>query len=377
MIPKADGRERPIGVPALEDKIVQRAVVAVLTPIYEEDFVNFSYGFRPKRSAHHALDALSLGIRRRKVSWILDADLRSFFDTLSHAWLVKFLEYRVGDKRVVRLIQKWLRAGVLEEGKRICSEVGTVQGGSISPLLANIYLHYVFDLWTQRWRQKEVRGDMVVVRYADDSVVGFQHRNQAERYLKALIARLEQFGLTLHGGKTRLIEFGRYAVANRRDRGEGKPETFNFLGFTHTCGKTKTGWFTVVRRTMRQRMQSALKRVKAALWQRMHAPVPDQGQFVAAVVRGHAQYYGIPDNSRRIAIFRKAVIRLWYRVLCRRSQYHGMTWKRLLRYATRWIPNVRICHPYPEQRFGVYHPRQEPSALVAHAGICAGGGPTP
>jgi group II intron reverse transcriptase/maturase len=252
-IPKADGRQRPLGVPTLEDKIVQRAVVEVLNAIYEQDFLGFSYGFRRRRSPHQALDALTVGIETRRGNGVLDADIRGFFETLNHEWLVRVLEHRVADRRVVRLIQQWLSAGVLEDGERRRSEEGTVQGGSISPLLANVYLHYVFDLWVQRWRQRQARGDVVVVRFADDFVVGFEHREEAERFLADRRERVAQFGLTLHPGKTRLLEFGRYAARNRRARGDGKPETFNVLGFTHACSQTRKGRFTVLRQTVRQR----------------------------------------------------------------------------------------------------------------------------
>jgi RNA-directed DNA polymerase len=349
-IPKADGRQRPLGVPALEDKIVQRTVVEVLNAIYETDFLGFSYGFRPGRSPHQALDALSVGIHTTKVNWVLDADIRGFFDTLDHGWLVKFVEHRVADRRVVRLIQKWLSAGVLEDGKRTRSEVGTVQGGSISPLLANLYLHYVFDLWVQRWRQKQARGDVVVVRFADDFVVGFEHREEADRFLAELRERFAKFGLVLHPDKTRLIAFGRKAANDWRYRGGPKPGTFNFLGFTHTCGKTRKGWFTVLRQTMRQRMQAKLVALKEELRRRMHLPVPEQGAYLRSVVGGHVRYFGVPNNGARIGLFRKAAGWLWWRVLKRRSQKHRLPWKRMRRYLDRWLPPARICHPWPPQR---------------------------
>jgi group II intron reverse transcriptase/maturase len=352
-IPKADGRQRPLGVPALEDKIVQRSVVEVLSAIYETDFLGFSYGFRRKRSQHQALDALTTGIMTKKVNWVLDADVRAFFDTLVHGWLVKFIEHRVADRRVVRLIQKWLNAGVLEDGKRIRSEVGTVQGGSISPLLANVYLHYVFDLWVQRWRKRQARGDVVVVRWADDFVVGFQHRAEAERFLVELRERFAKFGLELHPDKTRLIEFGRFAESNRRDRGGGKPETFDFLGFTHSCAKTREGKFTVLRQTMRKRLRTKLSEVKAELRRRMHDPVPEQGAYLHSVVKGHCQYYGVPLNGPALKAFRYAVGWIWCRTLRRRSQRHRLTWSRMRRLINRWLPTPRICHPYPLVRFGV------------------------
>jgi group II intron reverse transcriptase/maturase len=352
-IPKADGRLRPLGVPALEDKVVQRAVVEVLNAIYETDFLGFSYGFRPGRSAHQALDALWAGLNWRKVSWVLDADLRGFFDTLDHEWLVRFVEHRVADRRVVRLIRKWLSAGVLEDGKRTRSEVGTVQGGSISPLLANIYLHYVFDLWVHRWRQKEAEGDVVVVRFADDFIVGFTHRAQAERILRDLRTRLAQFGLELHPDKTRLVEFGRFAVERRRRRGAGKPETFAFLGFTHICAETRGGEYLVVRQTMRRRWQAKLREVKEELRQQRHLPIPLQGAYVRAVIQGHTRYFGVPGNSHAVSTFRWAVGRVWRAALNRRSQGHHVSWTRMRRVLDRWLPAARICHPQPWMRFAV------------------------
>jgi group II intron reverse transcriptase/maturase len=349
-IPKADGRQRPLGVPTLEDKIVQRAVVEVLNAIYEQDFLGFSYGFRPKRSPHQALDALTVGIETKRVNWVLDADIQGFFDTLNHEWLVRFLEHRVADRRVVRLIQKWLRAGVLEDGKRIRSEVGTVQGGSVSPLLANIYLHYVFDLWVQRWRRTHARGEVVVVRFAADFVVGFEHREEAERFLAELRERFARFGLTLHPDKTRLIEFGRYADRNRRARDDGKPETFNFLGFTHSCGKTRKGRFTVLRQTMRRRWQAKLREVKTELRQRLHDPIPEQGAYLRSVVMGHSRYYGVPRNGPSLTAFHAALARLWRVTLMRRSQTAFVSWARMRRLLARWLPVPHICHPYPNQR---------------------------
>lgn len=351
-IPKAGGRLRPLGVPALEDKIVQRALVEVLDAVYETDFLGFSYGFRRGRNQHQALDALSAGLMTRRVNWVLDADIRGFFDTLDHGWLVKFIEHRVADRRVVRLIQKWLAAGVLEDGEWARSEEGTVQGGSISPLIANVYLHYVFDLWVHRWRQTVARGDVIAVRYSDDFVVGFEHRQEAEQFLAELRDRFAAFGLALHPEKTRLIEFGRFAARNRRRRGEGKPETFDFLGFTHSCSKTRKGGFTVRRHTMRKRFRAKLKVVKAELWRRMHWPVPEQGAYIRAVVRGHMHYYGVPGNARGIRAFRWQVARLWWRTLSRRSQ-RRLSWTRVRRYLGRWLPAVHICHPWPLERFAV------------------------
>jgi len=352
-IPKADGRQRPLGVPALEDKIVQRAVVEVLNAIYETDFLGFSYGFRPGRSPHHALDALTVGIDTKRVNWVLDADIRGFFDTLDHEWLMRFIEHRVADRRVIRLIQKWLAAGVLEDGQRTVSEVGTVQGGSVSPLLANLYLHYVFDLWVQRWRTTRAHGEVVVVRFADDFVVGFQHRKEAACFLAELRERFARFGWTLHPDKTRLLEFGRFADANRRARGDGKPETFNFLGFTHSCAKTRKGRFTVLRQTVRTRWQAKLRAVKTELRQRLHRPVPEQGAYLRAVVLGHNRYYGVPLNGPALHAFREAMGQLWWRVLRRRSQGNHLTWRRMGAYVSRWLPTPRICHPYPRVRFAV------------------------
>jgi RNA-directed DNA polymerase len=354
-IPKAGepAKVRLLGVLVLEDKIVQRATAEVLSSVYEQDFVRFSYGFRPGRSPHQALDALSVGIMRRKVNWVLDADIRGFFDNLDHQWLVKFVEHRVADRRIVRLIQKWLNVGVLEEGKHIETEMGTIQGGSISPLLANIYLHYVFDLWVSQWRRTKARGDVMVVRFADDFVIGFERRDDGERFMSELGERLKRFGLELHAQKTRLIEFGRDAEENRRNRGEGKPETFNFLGFTHSCAKTRQGKFVVLRQTMRQRWQAKLKAVKAELRRRMHTPVPEMGGYVRAVILGHMRYYAVPMNTVSVSDFRIGVTRIWRRVLKRRSQKSHMPWARMRHYIARWVPQTHVCHPYPWQRFGV------------------------
>jgi group II intron reverse transcriptase/maturase len=349
-IAKADGRLRPLGVPTLEDKIVQRAAAEVLSAVYEQDFLGFSYGFRPGRNPHQALDALTVGIETRRVNWVLDADLRDFFGTLDHGWLVKFLEHRVADRRVVRLIQKWLRAGVLEEGRRTRSETGTVQGGSISPLLANVYLHYVFDLWVQRWRRTQARGEVIVVRFADDFVVGFEHRHEAERFRAELRERFARFGLALHPDKTRLLEFGRFADRNRRGRGDGKPESFDFLGFTHSCGKTRRGQFTVLRQTMRKRWQAKLREVKTELRRRLHDPLPEQGAYLRSVLLGHNRYYGVPRNGPSLGAFRHAITHLWRASLMRRSQTGFMSWERLARHIARWLPTPRICHPYPNQR---------------------------
>jgi group II intron reverse transcriptase/maturase len=349
-IDKADGSKRPLGVPALEDKIVQRASAEVLGAIYEQDFCGFSYGFRPGKGAHNALDAVAVGVSRRRVNWILDADISKFFDTIEHDWLVKFIEHRVADARVVRLIKKWLHAGVLEEGRLTQSDLGTVQGGSISPLLANIYLHYAFDLRVKQWRGRHARGDMIAVRYADDWIAGFQHRDDAERFWRAVKERLGQFGLKLHPDKTRLIEFGRFARDNRSRRGQGKPDTFDFLGFTHCCAKTRRGSFMVLRLTSAQRMRAKLLAVKTELRRRMHHPITEQGQYLRAVVAGHGRYFAVPCNGARVQAFRFEVGRLWHRTLCRRSQAMYLSWKRMHKIATHWLPSPRICHPYPNQR---------------------------
>ena len=349
-IDKADGSKRPLGVPALEDKLVQRASVEVLNAIYEQDFLGFSYGFRPAKSAHDALDAVAVGVSARKVSWVLDADIAKFFDTIEHDWLVKFIEHRVADTRVVRLIKKWLHAGVLEDGRLTQGELGTVQGGSISPLLANIYLHYAFDLWVNQWRGRHARGDVIVVRYADDWVAGFQFRDDAERFQRAVAERLGQFGLKLHPDKTRLIEFGRFARENRRRRGQGKPQTFDFLGFTHCCGKTRKGKFMVLRLTSGKRLRAKLQAVKLELRRRMHHPIPEQGQYLRAVVTGHGRYFGVPCNGARLRTFRFQVAKLWHRTLCRRSQSRGLTWRRMYRLMAHWLPIPNTCHPYPSQR---------------------------
>lgn len=342
-----------MGVPVLEDKIVQRAVTEVLNAIYETDFLGFSYGFRPGRGAHGALDALAMGIGTQKVSWVLDADIRSFFDTLDREWLVKFLEHRVGDGRVIRLVKKWLAAGVLEGSEWKTTEAGTVQGGSISPLLANVYLHYVFDIWVKRWRKTRPEGEVIVVRYADDFVVGFAHRYQAEQFVTELKERFQKFGLELHSEKTRLIEFGRFAAENRAKRGEGKPETFAFLGFTHICGKTKRGAFTVIRQTMRKRLTAKLKAVATVMRRRMHDGIPAQGAYLRAVMAGHMRYYAVPFNIRAIQDFRIGLVRLWRQTLSQRSQTARVTWERIKELDERWIPTARICHPHPGERLSV------------------------
>jgi len=352
-IPKADGRLRGLGIPALEDKIVESVVAQIFSVIWEEEFLGFSYGFRPGRSPHLALDALTVGIERKRVRWVLEVDIRAYFDTISHEWLMKFIEHRIGDRRILNLIQKWLMAGVLEDGSWTQSEEGTPQGNLISPVLANIYLHYGFDQWAAQWRKQKARGDMIIVRYADDIVVGFEHRAEAKLFKEELAERLKKFKLELQDEKTRLIEFGRYAAEDRANRGEGKPETLNFLGFTHICSKTRKGQFCVLRQTMRKRMQAKLINLRTEMRRRMHQPVPEQGQWLRSVVVGHYQYYGVPRNSPAMDAFRKEVIRLWKRSLERRSQRGSITWERMNRLTQKWLPPPYICQPYPSQRLCV------------------------
>jgi group II intron reverse transcriptase/maturase len=356
-IPKPDGTQRPLAVVALEDKIVQRATAAVLGAIYEEEFLGFSYGFRPKRSQHDALDALMVGIAGTKVNFILDADIRSFFNEVSQEWLVRFVQHRIGDPRIVRLIQKWLKAGVLEDGEQVVSEKGTGQGSVISPLLANVYLHYVFDLWADRWRRREATGNMVMVRYADDIVAGFERETDARRFWEEMRERLREFSLTLHPEKTRLIEFGRFAADNRARRGLGKPETFNFLGFTFICGKSRKGKFLVTRRTRRDRMRVKLGEIKEELRRRMHQPIPEQGRWLRQVVTGFFNYHAVPTNSAALGAFHHYVTDLWRRSLQRRSQKDQMTWARMKKLADDWLPKPHILHPWPSDRFAVKHPR--------------------
>ena len=356
-IPKADGRQRPLGITALEDKIVQHAVVTILNQIYEVDFRGLSYGFRPGRSPHQALDALAVGLERKRVNWVLDADILGFFDNLSHEWAVKFIEHRVADRRIIRLIQKWLKAGVSEDGQWSETKQGTPQGAVVSPLIANVYLHYVFDLWADAWRRKAAQGDVIIVRYADDLVMGFQQRADAERFLEDFRERLAKFGLQLHPEKTRLIEFGRYAARDRKQRGVGKPETFNFLGFTHYCGQRhKTGTFTVKRITAKKRMVAKLKAIKAELQHRQHHRSSEVGAWLRKVVNGYYQYHAVPGNLDQMRTFRQRVARLWRNVLVRRSQRARKKWELLTPIFDRWIPRPRILHPYPQTRFYAIHP---------------------
>jgi RNA-directed DNA polymerase len=356
-IPKADGRLRPLGIAALEDKIVQRAVTEVLNAVYEADFKGFSYGFRPGRGPHQALDALATGIAGRRVNWVLDADIRDFFGQLDRDWLLRFLRHRIADERVLRLVGKWLAAGVIEDGDWSDSGKGTVQGGSVSPLLANVYLHYVLDLWADWWRKREARGDMILVRFADDFVAGFEDKADADRFLDELRGRFAQFGLELHPGKTRLIEFGRFAARDRAGRGAGKPETFDFLGFTHICAKGGNGRFWVQRITIARRLRAKLAQVRTQLRARMHQPVPVQGRWLAAVLHGHMNYYAVPGNRAAISAFRTQVTRHWFKTLRRRSQKTRINWERMHRIATRWLPPPRTTHPYPNARFAATHPK--------------------
>jgi len=372
-IPKPDGRQRPLAVAALEDKIVQRAVVALLNAIYEEDFLGFSYGFRPGRGTHDALDALCVGIHGKKVSFILDADIQSFFDEINQQWLIRFLEHRIGDRRIIRLIQKWLKAGVMENGVVAVSDRGTGQGTVISPLLANIYLHYTLDLWALRWRRREATGDMIFVRYADDFIVGFQHEGDARRFLDEMRKRLGKFALSLHPEKTRQIEFGRFAAERRQRHRLGKPETFDFLGFTFICGKTRAGKFQIRRKTRPDRMREKLKMIKREMWQRIHLPIPQQGKWLWSVVNGYFNYHAVPTNGQALHVFRHQITDLWRRTLRRRSQKDRMTWERMTQLVNDCLPKPTILHPWPSDRFAVTHPRWEPYAGKPHVRICAGG----
>lgn len=353
MIPKADGGQRALGIASLEDKLVQRAVVEVLNAIYETDFVGFSYGFRRGRGPHNALDALAVGLTAKKVSWVLDADIRAYFDSIDHEWLMKFVEHRIGDPRVLRLIRKWLNAGVLHDGERSWSERGSPQGATISPLLANVFLHYAFDLWVARWRRRHARGEMIVVRFADDIVMGFQYESDARRFQVELRERLSKFGLELHPDKTRLIRFGRFAAGDRAKRGEGKPESFDFLGFTHMCGLDRSGKFRLDRRTSKVRMRTRLAAISARLKLHRHKPIPVQGAWLRRVIQGYFGYHAIPTNLRRLGSFRTQVIRAWHRSLRRRSQRSGITWLQMTARIKRWIPSVRALHPWPDQRLRV------------------------
>lgn len=357
MIPKPDGRERPLGIASLEDKIVQRAMVEILNEIYEAVFLGFSYGFRPGRGQHDALDALAYAITRTPVNWIIDADLRAYFDTVNHEWLIRFLEHRIGDQRVIRLIRKWLKAGVMEGLDVVATTKGTPQGSVISPLLANVYLHYCFDLWADRWRKKTATGKVIVVRYADDIVIGTQHYDDARALMSSLRDRLATFSLTLHPEKTRLLEFGRWAQERRRRRGKGKPEPFAFLGFLHICSNSREGSFLLRRQTRPDRMRTTLHAVREQLRKRMHEPIEDQGRWLQAVVRGYFSYHAVPTNGPALCAFRKRVTLLWRRVLSRRSQNAYIPWRTMAAIVNAWLPKPRVTHPWPQDRFAVNYPR--------------------
>jgi group II intron reverse transcriptase/maturase len=358
-IPKADGTQRPLGIACLEDKIVQYAVVCVLSAIYEGDFLGFSYGFRLGRGPHDALDALAVGLVKKKVWWVLDADIQQFYDTLDRHWLRRFLQHRMGDKRLVRLINKWLEIDIIDDGgQKTKPAQGIAQGLVIGPLLSNLSLHYVFDLWSHTWRKKRASGDVIITRFADDIVLGFQYQQEAAHFVDELADRLSAFGLTLHPTKTRLIEFGRFAAEHRQQRGLGKPETFEFLGFVHICSQRfRDQRFTIKRRTITKRMRKQLQAIKATLMRRRHDPVPHQGATLRRVVQGHYNYYGVPGNLRSLKSFQTQVERSWFRALRRRSQRQRLTWARFRSLAKQWIPTPRVVHPYPDTRFYATHPR--------------------
>ena len=354
-IPKPDGGKRPLGIAALEDKIVQTAMVkCILEPIYENEFCGFSYGFRPGRSAHNALDAIAYVIECRKVNYVVDADIRKFFDMVDQQWLLRFLEHRIADQRVLRLITKFLKAGVMEDGNWQESKRGTPQGAVISPILANIYLHYVLDLWFKSERKsRKIGGESYIVRYADDFVVCFQYKVAAERFLHALRERLEKFGLSLHPDKTRLIEFGRYAERDRRKRGEGRPKTFDFLGFTHYCRKTRSGGYGLGRKPIAKRMTRFLNRIRDELRRRTHRPVHETGNWLGQVLNGWLNYYAVPWSYPSLNQCFRALKRIWLRVLRRRSQRDRTTWEQIEALAERYWPELSIRHDWPARRFTV------------------------
>jgi len=334
---------------ALEDKIVQQAVVTVLNQIYEEDFRNFSYGFRPKRKPHMALDALYVGIKRKKVNWVLDMDLKGFFDNIEKDRLMEIVELRIADPRILRLIRKWLNAGVIEDGKWSEPEKGTPQGAVISPLLANIYLHHVLDQWADQWRQ-DAQGDVILVRYADDAVIGFQHQHEAKLFVQDLRRRLSEYGLELNEEKTRLIRFGRYARQNREERGEGKPESFTFLGFRHVCAENSMGRFEIRRITDGDRRRKKLQELKQELRRRMHDEVESAGKWLKSVLNGYYQYHAVPGNLSVLKRFRRQVARYWFHALEQRSQRRP-TWEKLGKIFDRWLPVPKVVHEFPDARF--------------------------
>ena len=357
-IPKADGRLRPLGVAALEDKILQRAVTEVLNAIYEVDFLGFSYGYRPKKNPHQALDALAVGIRWKKISWILDADICGFYDNINHDWMMRFIQHRIADKRVQRLIKKWLNAGIIENNEWRPSELGTPQGASLSPLLSNIYLHYALDTWVEWWRKKHAKGDVIITRWADDFVVGFQHQGDARKFQIALNERLNRFSLSLNQTKTRLIRFGRFAKRDAKKLdGQSKPKTFDFLGMTHICNQTKDGKFIVQRKTIRKRLTGKLKAVKLELRKRMHCTIPEQGKWLGAIMRGYFQYHAIPGNCHALETFRTQVARTWYKSLRRRSHKTKLDWKKMNHHIGQWLPKVQVLHPWPEERLQRHLPK--------------------
>jgi group II intron reverse transcriptase/maturase len=351
---KSDGQPRPIGITSLEDKVVQKALATVLSQIYEVDFLDCSYGSRPGRSQHNALDAIYVAITQKKVNWVLDADISKFYDSLDHEWLMKFVEHRVTDPRMLRLLRKFLRAGVSEDGEWSKTVVGTPQGAVISSFLSNVYLHYVLDQWVEQWRGRHARGEVHIVRYADDFVMGFQYRSDARKFQAELKQRLTKFSLEIHEGKTKLIEFGRFAIENRKEHGEGKPETFDFLGFTHICSKKKNGRFTIYRKTITKRLRDKIKKVRETLLRERHRPVSEQGAWLRAVMQGHFNYYGVPGNRKALDTFRKQVQVSWLNALRRRSQKAlSLTWERMKRLIRTWLPTARTTHPYPNQRLCV------------------------
>jgi RNA-directed DNA polymerase len=354
-IEKEDGKLRPIGISCLEDKIVQQALVMVLQEIYETEFKGFSYGFRPKKSQHQALDAVYIMLTTRRVNWILDADIKGCYDNINHEWLIKFLQARIADKRVIELVVKMLRAGIMDEGQKHPTEMGLAQGSVASPFFANIFLHYVLDLWADQWRKTQAKGECFIIRYADDFILGFQHKEDAEKMHAELAGRLEQFGLNLHETKTQLIEFGRFAEERRHAEKLGKPKVFNFLGFTHCCSKRRLdGAYTVKRITIKSKMRKKIREVREILYKNRARPVREQAKWIKGVVQGHFNYYGVPGNTHALKQFRTQINVVWFKALRRRSQKAvKLTWQKMKIIIAATMPKVRITHPYPSQRFGV------------------------